>query len=82
MSSPDSAAGAGDPQTGGAGKINLNTAELGELETLPRVGPALAQRIIDWRESNGGFASVDQLLEVTGIGEKIFDGLRDGVVVR
>lgn len=63
------------------GKIDLNTADLATLETLPRIGPALGQRIIDWREQNGGFRSVDDLLAVPGIGEKLLDGLRDLVRV-
>lgn len=61
--------------------VNINTADAVLLETLPRVGPALAGRIIDWREQNGGFASVDQLLEVTGIGVKTLEGFREQVTV-
>lgn len=73
--------------TGGAnappadGRIDLNTADQASLETLPRIGPALAQRIIDWREANGRFTSVDDLLAVPGIGEKLLEGIRDGVRV-
>lgn len=63
------------------GLVNLNTADATELETLPRVGPALADRIIAWREANGGFRSVEDLLAVTGIGEKTFEGLRALVTV-
>jgi competence protein ComEA len=63
-------------------KVDLNTATLEQLETLPRVGPALAQRIVDWRTQNGRFASVDDLKNVTGIGDKTFAGLKDLVVVR
>ena len=51
------------------------------LDTLPRIGPALAQRIIDWREANGPFTSVDQLLEVAGIGDAVFSGLADKVAL-
>lgn len=65
--------------TGGA--IDLNTAGAAELETLPRVGPALAQRIVEWRQRNGRFSSVDQLLDVSGIGQKTLDGFRDRVRV-
>jgi competence protein ComEA len=63
------------------GRIDLNTADHVALESLPRIGPALAERIIAWREENGRFQSVDDLLAVPGIGEKLLDGLRDGVRV-
>ncbi|AMB58682.1 ComEA family DNA-binding protein [Microterricola viridarii] len=75
---PGGAAGAG---SGVLPLINLNTATQAELETLPRIGPALAQRILDWREANGGFGAVDDLRSVTGIGAKTFDGLKDLVTV-
>ncbi|KDA06242.1 competence protein ComEA [Microbacterium sp. CH12i] len=65
----------------GDGLIDLNNADQTALETLPRIGPALAQRIIDWREDNGGFRSVDDLLAVPGIGDKLLSGLRDLVRV-
>ena len=61
--------------------VNLNTADAAALETLPRVGPALAARIIDWRSVNGRFASVEQLLDVSGIGQKTFEQLRELVTV-
>jgi len=76
----DAPAAAGASTVAGA-KVNLNTASETELETLPRIGPSLAQRIIDWRTKNGRFASVDDLTNVTGIGEKTFDGLKDRVTV-
>ncbi len=79
---PASSIGGGGAATGGgAGKVNLNTAPAADLETLPRIGPALAQRIIDWREANGRFSSPDDLRKVAGIGDKIFDGLKDRVTV-
>lgn len=69
--------GAGGP--GGAARIDLNQVDAAGLEALPRIGPALAQRIVDWRTTNGRFRSVDDLLEVPGIGEKTLDGFRDAV---
>lgn len=76
------AAGAGASGTAaGGGPVNLNTATAAELETLPRIGPALAQRILDWRQSNGRFAQTSDLLKVSGIGQKLFDALKDQVVV-
>lgn len=65
----------------GDGRIDLNTADAAALETLPRIGPALASRIIAWRDDHGRFTSVDDLLAVSGIGEKMLAGLRDLVRV-
>jgi competence protein ComEA len=66
---------------GATQKVNLNTATEDELETLPRVGPAMAARILQWRKDNGRFATVDDLMNITGIGDKTFDALKDLVVV-
>ncbi len=73
------------PQHGGAASgpalVNLNTADIAELETLPRIGPAIAGQIVAWREANGSFTSVEDLLAVPGIGEKLLASLRDLVTV-
>jgi len=75
------AGGAGTDAADADGQVNLNTADRAALETLPRIGPALAERIIDWREENGRFRSVDDLLAVPGIGEKLLAGVREKVRV-
>jgi len=59
---------------GGAGETGASSAA--DLDTLPRVGPAIAQRIIEWRTANGRFTAVDDLLSVPGIGEKMLEALR------
>jgi competence protein ComEA len=75
-------AGAGGGGSGGAtGLVDLNTANLAVLEELPGVGPVLAQRILDWRTEHGRFTSVDELAEVSGIGEKMFALLQGKVTV-
>jgi competence protein ComEA len=58
-----------------AAKINLNTAGVEELATLPRVGPVLAQRIVDWRKQHGRFRSVEELDAVEGVGPKLLAAL-------
>lgn len=76
------AAGAVPPGTGGAPiRVNLNTATAEQLDALPGVGPVTAQAILSWREQNGRFAAVDDLLDVKGIGEATLAELRDLVVV-
>jgi competence protein ComEA len=61
--------------------VNLNTATLEELDTLDGVGPATAQKILDYRQAHGGFSSVDDLADVPGIGPKRLEALRDKVQV-
>ena len=62
-------------------KVNLNTAGLAELDTLPGIGPATAQKIIDYRQEHGGFRGIEELEEVSGIGPKKFEGLKDLVSI-
>lgn len=77
------AGGGGGGGTGGgtgpgapAGPVSLNTATVDQLDTLPGVGPVLAQHIVDYRAQHGGFRSVDELREVNGIGDRRFADLR------
>lgn len=78
--------GSGGTATGTSGKgnakVNINTASVEELGTLPRVGPVTAQRIVDWRKEHGPFASVDELDAVDGIGPKLMESLKDLVTVQ
>lgn len=67
--------------TSGSTPVNLNTATVDQLDTLPGVGPVLAQRIVDWRTAHGRFDSVDQLNQVSGIGDAKFADLKSLVTV-
>jgi competence protein ComEA len=61
--------------------ISLNQATSSQLEELPGVGPALAGRMVDWRTANGGFKSKEDLLNITGIGDKLFAAVKDLVTL-
>ena len=67
---------------GAGGKLNVNTATANELETLPGIGERKAAAIVEYRAANGRFERVDDLVEVSGIGEGILGSIRDLVVVR
>ena len=54
------------------GSVNLNTATVAQLEALPGIGPAVAQRIVEYRQKSGGFKKVEELMNVRGIGETTF----------
>ncbi|MFP8960133.1 helix-hairpin-helix domain-containing protein [Streptomyces nanhaiensis] len=81
---PPAAAGGGGGGGGGGpavgGPVSLNSATADQLDALPGIGPVMAQRIIDHRAERGGFSSVEELREVTGIGERRFAELKPLVV--
>jgi competence protein ComEA len=72
---PSVAAGAAE-SAGPTSPVDLNTASVAELDALPGVGPVLAQRIVDWRTAHGGFTSVSQLRQISGIGDSKFADLQ------
>lgn len=79
---PVAGTGNSSPQSPGAtGLVNLNTADASELQTLPQVGPVLAEAIIAWRKEHGGFKSVDELDQVSGIGPAKLEKIRPQVTV-
>jgi competence protein ComEA len=63
------------------GKVNINTADESQLQTLPRIGPVLARSIIEYREENGPFQKIEDIKNVSGIGDKTFEGLKDLIKV-
>ncbi len=71
----------GGQQSGRPGLININTASGAQLQTLNGIGPALAQRIIDYRESRGAFSSINDIKKVSGIGDKTFAKFKDRITV-
>jgi competence protein ComEA len=62
--------------------ININTAAQAELESLPRIGPAIAQRIIDYRTANGPFTTIEQIMNVKGIGPATFEQIKNFIAVK
>lgn len=81
QSAGPSPGGAPEGDSTAGGQIDLNTADATQLEELPGVGPAIAQRIIDHREANGPFRSVDDLVEVSGIGPATLEKIREHATV-
>jgi competence protein ComEA len=69
----------GQPATS---RVNINTADAATLESLPGIGPSLAQRIIEYRQTHGPFERIEDVMEVSGIGTAIFEGIQDLLVVR
>jgi competence protein ComEA len=77
---PRGGAGAAPAGGGRAGPVSLSSATEDDLDELDGIGPTLAGRIVEWRRAHGGFASVDQLLDVPGIGPARLEALRPHVV--
>lgn len=72
----------GQNQSQGDGKVNINKADANALQTLPGIGPSKADAIIEYRETNGSFQTVEDLLNISGIGEKTFEKLKDLITVQ
>ncbi|MCX6811055.1 MAG: ComEA family DNA-binding protein [Candidatus Berkelbacteria bacterium] len=75
--SPSSAAKSATP----SGKININTATAAQLDSLPGIGPTYSQRIVDYRNTNGPFSSIDKIQDVKGIGAKTFAKFKDLITI-
>ncbi|HRF49952.1 MAG TPA: ComEA family DNA-binding protein, partial [Anaerolineales bacterium] len=70
---------AAEPQA--TGTININTATASQLEALPKIGPAIAQRIVEYRDAHGPFGRIEDLQRVKGIGPATFAALKDFITV-
>ncbi len=66
----------------GDGKININLADQSLLETLPGIGPSKSQKILEYRDKNGNFKSIEEIMNITGIAEKTFESLKDLITIR
>jgi len=79
---PPSAGAVSGAKTSDCSRVNINTASAGTLdECLPGIGPAYAQRIVDYREAHGGFKSIEEIQEVAGIGPKTFEKIKNQITV-
>ena len=83
--SDESEGDSGTPSSSGgnddSGKVNINIADLSTLQTITGIGPSKAQSIIDYREQNGYFTTIEEIMFVSGIGEKTFASIKDQIVV-
>lgn len=73
----DSGCFSGASEASGTAQVSLNNASVDQFDTLPGIGPTLAKRIVEWREQNGGFTAIEELNDVSGIGDKLYSGLTD-----
>ena len=80
--SDDSSAMIANGETNSDAKVNINEADQAQLETLNGIGPAKAQKIIKYREESGGFQAIEEIMNVSGIGEKTFEGLKDQIDIK
>ncbi|MBP9001258.1 MAG: helix-hairpin-helix domain-containing protein [Lachnospiraceae bacterium] len=78
----DTGSGSGDTTSDSTGRVNINTATLEELTTLPGIGDTRARAIIDYREQNGAFGNIEEIMQVTGIKEKSFSKIKDSICVK
>ena len=81
-STPDPAQPTATVQAATGGLVNLNTATQAELETLPRIGPSIAQRIIEYRTANGPFKAIEEIKNVSGIGDATFEAIAPFITVK
>ena len=78
---PAAARGATPPAPISGEKVNINTAGVDELVTLPGIGKAYAERIVEYRQKNGPFKKVEDIINVRGIGEKTFERIKDRLTI-
>ncbi|MCL4274234.1 MAG: ComEA family DNA-binding protein [Anaerolineales bacterium] len=69
------------PPPSSGDRININTATVSELDSLPGIGPSLAQRIVDYRTQNGAFSTIEGIMEVSGVGPATFENIKDLITV-
>lgn len=70
-----------EDETSASDKVNINSADINELMTLPGIGEAKAKAIMEYRESNGGFRSIEELMNISGIKEGVFNKIKDSITV-